>query len=372
MTSFSNPPFGTIQPDPDHAGNTTLENVLNMMLPLNRMRPIVVSDNSTTTEIQADAKLALNGAVESLSLGQGAYAGVELTITNNADEEVQILDGEKIMTAKLGEILNLRWNGTEWRVKTDKLVGDFISQLPAERSPVEKHLEGTWVVWSNRAVLYGISAGAPPSYVDYYSLVGTTIAIGSTPIVCYHQEGDDFRLFQFKSSATAYIVPAELDPVKWDHILPDIIENRESCQKLATRTNGIITVTDDLQIGDVIVSGTHAGKYVTEVIVPGGKFCSVEGGFRPTFVSGGVQEGRIRNATGLAEGSGSGSIQNSGYFRTASGVFVISSSGVRYLIEGNNDLGNYKNLSIDLSRVIPTGPDVAPANVSARLWRRTA
>ncbi|MDR1588094.1 MAG: hypothetical protein LBS57_11610, partial [Treponema sp.] len=293
MPSFNNA-FGTKQTIPGK-GWDTASNTVNMMLPFLRMRPVTVTENSVVSEVQADASLALTGTITSLSLGSGAYKGVELKIINDADGEVEILNGSKIITSFIGETLDLRWNGSEWRVKTDKLVGDFIEQFPSARSPVEKCLEGEWVEWSDRAILYGASAASPPSFVDYYDLAGTTIAASSTPVACYHQPGGDYRLYQFKSQTVAYTVPTELDPVKWDYLEPDVIDVREAFQKLSVRASETneITVTADLQIGAQIAQGIHAGKYITEVIVPGGKFFGVEGGFRPTFVSDGVQQDRV-------------------------------------------------------------------------------
>jgi hypothetical protein len=298
MPSFNNE-FGTKQTVAGK-GWDTASNTTNMMLPFLRMRPVVVTENSTTSEVQADATLNLQETITSLTLGSGAYKGVELKIINDADAEVELLNGSKIITSFIGETLDLRWNGDEWRVKTDKLVGDFIEQFPSARSPVEKCLEGTWIKWSDKAILYGVSASAPPASEDYYSKVNTTIAAGATPVVCYHQTGGDWRLYQFKSQTAAYTVPAELDPVKWTYLAPDFIDIRDAFQKLSIRDSdtGEITVTADLSIGTQITQGMYAGKYITEVIVPGGKFFGVEGGFRPTFISGGVQGDRIRNIKG--------------------------------------------------------------------------
>jgi len=70
--------------------------------------------------------------------------------------------------------------------------------------------------------------------------------------------------------------------------MPDVFNIRESCQKLSYRNaeTNQIAATDDLQIGAQIAGGIHAGKYITEICVPGGKFWSVAGGFRPPFYHG--------------------------------------------------------------------------------------
>ncbi|MDR2020533.1 MAG: hypothetical protein LBQ14_07190, partial [Treponema sp.] len=363
MSSFT-PPWGTVQTDPDHPGLSTQELINDMMMAFNRMRPLVVTETSTTTEVQADASLILSGGITSLTLGQGAYKNVSLTIENNAADDVVLLNGSKIITCTLGEILELRWNGTEWRVKTNKLIGDFIEQRPSEKSPDEKCLEGTWVDWSDRAVLYGISDAAPPEYVDYYSLVGSAIAANTTPVVCYHKQGDDYRLYKFKSQTAAYTVPAELDPVKWDYITPGVIDTRESCQKLNYRDSESqeIVVTDDLQIGSQITAGIYAGKYITEVMVPGGKFFSVTGGFRPPFVSGGVQGDAIRDIQGGFAAENQDFVTD-GAFEVIKNRYPPTSAGFRLY------WGDY-SMRLRASRVVPTGSQVRPVNLSTRLWRR--
>jgi hypothetical protein len=373
MSSFT-PPWGTVQTDPDHAGLATDEAITDMMMPFNRMRPVIVTENSTTTDIEADASLILTGAIQSLTLGQGTYRSVELKIINDADDDVLLLNGAKTITAKMGEALDLRWNGTEWRLKTDKLVGDFIDQRPSEKSPVEKCLEGEWVSWSDRAVLYGISTNDPSTlaYVDYYSLIGNTIAIGATPVVCYHLAEDDYRLFRFKASTSTYVVPAEFDPVKWDYIVPDAMDVRESCQKIAIRVNNVITATDDLEIGDMVNSGTYAGKYITEVIVPGGKFHGVEGGNRPTFIYGGTQEGRIINITGGVTPNISSTYDIGLFVDSTKGVTGAFKMAGTYSSRMQRDSATSYGLGFDASRVVKTGPDNAPSNLSLRYWRRVA
>jgi hypothetical protein len=88
----------------------------------------------------------------------------------------------------------------------------------------------------------------------------------------------------------------------------------------------------------------------------------------PAFINGGVQQGRIKNFTGK---------------------FTYSSDGVPTpLVDGdlfyedaivNNITWGYVNsgpyyirAGFDPSRVTSTGPDVAGANFSKRLWRRVS
>jgi hypothetical protein len=241
-------------------------------------------------------------------------------------------------------------------------IGDYYTQYPDTSTPRERGLPGTWEVWSDRAVLYGLSQAAPPSFVDYYSLVGTTIAANATPVVCYHQAGSDWRLYRFIAQTAAYTVPAELDPVKWTYLQPGIIDERRKCANALT--------DDDYAIGDRVASGSYQTMYVTEIIVPGGKFWGTEGGYRPTFISGGVQEGRIQNIEGSAAFT---TISVAFNGNTIGGAFYLPTphrTGGSGQSSPNDNCDNA--IGFDASLAVKTGPDVAPSNLSTRLWRRVS
>jgi hypothetical protein len=245
-------------------------------------------------------------------------------------------------------------------------VGAMLSVYPDEPSPVERGWPGDWEIWSHRAVEYGVSAAPPPSFVDYYVLAGNSIPAGATPVVCYHKAGDDFRLYQFISQTAAYTVPAELDPVKWTYLQPGVIDGRRKCGNALTE--------EDYGIGDQILSGPYQDFYVCEVIVPGGKFAGVEGGNRPTFVFGGVQQDTIRELYGrIARPQGPSHAFIFGRESTVDGVLGV------YNITSNADSSfsgsgkNWSSADIDFmaSRAVKTGPEFQPVHFSTRIWRRT-
>jgi hypothetical protein len=244
-------------------------------------------------------------------------------------------------------------------------VGDYYIQYPDAKTPKERGLPGDWEIWSHRAVIYGLSQNAPPSFADYYGMAGSSIAAKAAPIVCCHKMGGDFRLYKFKARAAAYTVPAELDPLHWTRLASDVIDGRQKCGNPLT--------ADDYEIGAVITSGAYAGLYVNEIIVPGGKFLGVEGGFRPTFVSSGVQDDRMRNIEGNFMTLGQNS-DNYGVVRAGSGAFQIGliSDTAGVVAIANSPAKSYSMTSFSSSRVVPTGPDDAPANLSKRLWRRVS
>jgi hypothetical protein len=252
------------------------------------------------------------------------------------------------------DVTNMRWV-KDYISNQYFHVGKMIEQYPDEPSPVEKGWPGSWAIWSARAVLYGLSTSAPPASVDYYSLVDTSIAAGSTPVVNYHKAGDDFRLYKFISRTSAYTVPAELDPLKWTYLAPEVIVERTKCGNALTQT--------DRKIGQTVASGTYAGRYVTEVIVPGGKFAGVEGGFRPTFISGGAQQDTIRDIWGNYASPADGF--------PVDGAFTVGTTGTQNYSSALASVIVGK-IGFSAARVVKTGPQVQPVHFSTRIWRRTS
>jgi hypothetical protein len=233
-----------------------------------------------------------------------------------------------------------------------KPVGSSYVQHLNDPAPEEMGWPGAWEQWSHRADAYRLSDSPPPLCISYYE--GLSCAAGEC--VLWHLDNDDWRYYTAKEAITN--APEYLDPAKWDAVVQgDVVERRF-----------VHDWTEyDLMPGEQVEDGDYTGKYVTEVIVPGGKFFGVEGGFRPPFVSGGVQEGRIINIQGsiASPHSSYGSFIGGGI---AGGAFEVT----REFNNGAEFKNSNNTFDIDFSadRVVPTGPDNAPANLSTRIWRR--
>jgi hypothetical protein len=80
---------------------------------------------------------------------------------------------------------------------------------------------------------------------------------------------------------------------------------------------------------------------------------------RPTFVSGGMQGDRIRDINGRIGNSIYGTEPSTGAFYNEEFSAVPMGSIVK----------DSTVRSFAASRVVPTGPDAAPVNLSKRLWR---
>jgi hypothetical protein len=95
--------------------------------------------------------------------------------------------------------------------------------------------------------------------------------------------------------------------------------------------------------------------------VQGGQIVNIKG----TFVTGGVQGDAIRNIYGTALGAGFMWTQLYCY----DAFFYKQGQNLRADFSNIYDTGS---LNLDISRVVKTGNDVAPVNLSVRFWRRVA
>jgi hypothetical protein len=215
-------------------------------------------------------------------------------------------------------------------------------------TPIERGLPDSWAVWNHRTERYDLFSAALPAFVDYYSLAGANIAADATPVVCYHLSVDDWRLYQFKAQTAAYAVPAELDPILWNAVEPD--------QRVDRRITRQSWLEDDLEIGDQIQSGDYAGMYVGEIIVPGGKYSSVEGGFRSAFTSGGTGEDAIRNITGYMD-----------YF-----LGLMGCSRIQLTAHATPGARLWADARFNAARVVPTAADNRVKTIAECIWRRVA
>jgi hypothetical protein len=235
-------------------------------------------------------------------------------------------------------------------------IGSSYTQRFNDPSPLDLGWKGTWEIWSGRADGYRLSDSLPPAYAVYEEDANYS----EGDCVLWHMPGDDYRLYTAKAEITG--AAAQLDPVLWDELRQgDIVERRL-----------VQGWTDsDLAAGDQIAGGDYDGKYVTEVIVPGGKFSGVEGGNRPEF-GGGAQGDRIRNITGSSDFQGDNDQGGRAALINEVGAIKRKSNNGHYVTDISNPYVYSDGISFDASRVVPTGPDNAPANLSVRLWRRTA
>ncbi|QQO10100.1 hypothetical protein [Breznakiella homolactica] len=136
----------------------------NIAMVFQRQRPAVVSENSETTVIEADATVVLDGPVSELRLGSGAFTGCRLVLINNTNHSVSLLGNDQVTEIKPYKMLELFWFGSR---STWASMYDFENQVTV---PL-----GTVITCSDRKNKSGYlyangSAFFPELYPEFYEL----------------------------------------------------------------------------------------------------------------------------------------------------------------------------------------------------------
>ena len=250
--------------------------------------------------------------------------------------------------------LNNKFSPTETLLDYLFPLGSGVVQGLNDLSPLERGLPGQWEIWNSRADGYGLRADLLPNYTIYTP--GNNYASGV--YVLYHLLGDDSAIFQAKEAITN--APVQLDPVKWDKLPAGIIVERRHLQGWDD---------EDFTIGNQVNNGQYSGWYVSEIIVPGGKYPSFAGGNRPRFVLDGTAEDVSRPIEGRTpRGQASANSINVTQWDGALGSEPIDTFHVS--LSGN--LVRFYHTVLDISHVITTGPENSVRTFGIITWRRFA
>jgi hypothetical protein len=111
------PPFGTKKANGiSLSGREANENA---MLPFKIMRPHTVSENSTTTQIQASSVFEFVTGGITLTLGNAAYSGCRVSVINSAVTNATVVFGVTQIPVNAKEIVHLEWVNGTWVVVND-------------------------------------------------------------------------------------------------------------------------------------------------------------------------------------------------------------------------------------------------------------
>jgi hypothetical protein len=105
------PTFGTKK---ESGGLSTSEVNGNVLMPFAKQRPLVVTENSTTTAIEADCRFVITAAGTTLSLGDVVFAGCEVVVVNGSSGNVTVSFSGTSITLTPGDKAELISNATSW------------------------------------------------------------------------------------------------------------------------------------------------------------------------------------------------------------------------------------------------------------------
>lgn len=151
ITGYDNPyHFGTkvITDLTNKGGLSTREMNNNILTPFKKMRGIIVTEDSYTTEVQYDAKIYINANDNiEFTLGNAQYLGCKVHIINTSNYNQVLLctslreENNLILAKSETELL---WNGECWININAPNVGKRLYQLPHEKHPKDLYPCTVW------------------------------------------------------------------------------------------------------------------------------------------------------------------------------------------------------------------------------------
>ena len=115
--------FGTKKNGSQNGGSLTTEefNIANAT-PFDKMRPIEITENSRTGNVEFDANLVINQSNVTLTINDGTYKGVRVNVfaqtAGNVVHDTNVTD-----SLQAGERASYQWNGTGWDYVGGTLLG---------------------------------------------------------------------------------------------------------------------------------------------------------------------------------------------------------------------------------------------------------
>lgn len=176
------PPFGhKITKTPiNNGGLSTSEVNSNIMMPFANMRPKVITENSSTTEIEYDAKLCFSSSLlagATLELDDGAYEGCRVQITNLSSYTCDVEYNSSILVSiPTGANVEVLWTGSSWMlsttgtVATGNIMAPTSSAVQAAIENIKDYVDASNSYSTEETLTGGVYIDNKPIYKKTWSL----------------------------------------------------------------------------------------------------------------------------------------------------------------------------------------------------------
>jgi hypothetical protein len=108
------PPFGAKKPNGQPVTGEEANN--NAMLPFKVMRPLIVTENSTTTQIQTNVVFEFTTGNITLTLSAAAYTGCRVSVINSSSTNATVAFGQNTIVVPAKDSVHLEWLNNTWVV----------------------------------------------------------------------------------------------------------------------------------------------------------------------------------------------------------------------------------------------------------------
>ena len=186
------PPFGT-----KVTGSiTSRDENNNILMPFGFQRPKVVTETSSTTQIQANIVFEIVAGGIVLTLGNAAFTGCRVTVINsaNTDTTVKFVATSSVsITARAHESVHFEWVNSTWVVVNER--SEFIDMLAYAldlggrahqeiKKTLEQRIQTGIATIINRGVISGLTVGKSTTALRSISLNAGKFFMNGMELVC--------------------------------------------------------------------------------------------------------------------------------------------------------------------------------------------
>jgi hypothetical protein len=167
------------------------------MLPFRVMRPLTVSENSTTTQIQANVVFEFTTGGITLTLSAAAYSGCRVSVINSAVTDATIAFGNTTITARAKDVVHLEYVGGMWIVTDDfsdaqgliALAHDYagLANREIEKTIKQRIQQGVAII-KNRGVISGCTIAKSATAIRNISLASGAVFMNGLEMPCAAQD----------------------------------------------------------------------------------------------------------------------------------------------------------------------------------------
>jgi hypothetical protein len=157
------------------------------------MRPVAVSENSVTTQIQANIAFEFVTGGITLALGAAAYTGCRVSVLNSAAADVTVVSGQTAVTVKAKGSLHLEYINGTWTVvdnPADTLASILLALDHAGlanreiQKTIKQRIQSGTALIKNRGVITGCAVTKSVSAVRNLSLSTGSVFMNGAELFC--------------------------------------------------------------------------------------------------------------------------------------------------------------------------------------------